>query len=208
MRGRFTDGVPESEIFHLSVLDKPEPMVPRPLIKEVDERVDYKGAVLVRLDPAQVEKAVAELVSGGVEAIAVMSHLVRGQRQPRAGHRRHHGQRAPRRVSQPLQRGGALPGRVRTHGHHRVQRLHRAADLRLHQAAGRPAPGAGSRGRAAHHAVLRRGSGGGGYRPPTPSAPSSPAPPPGSPAAPGSAGSWTCPTSWPRTWAAPPSRSA
>ena len=71
MRGRFTDGVPESEIFHLSVLDKPKPMVPRPLIKEVDERVDYKGAVLVRLDPAQVEKAVAELVSGGVEAIAV-----------------------------------------------------------------------------------------------------------------------------------------
>ena len=71
MRGRFTDGVPESEIFHLSRLDKPEPMVPRPLIQEVDERVDYKGAVLVRLDPARAEEAVAELVSRGVEAIAV-----------------------------------------------------------------------------------------------------------------------------------------
>ncbi len=71
MRGRFTDGVPESEIFHLSILDKPEPMVPRPLIKEVDERVDYKGAVLVRLDSGQVEKAVAELASQGVEAVAV-----------------------------------------------------------------------------------------------------------------------------------------
>ena len=71
MRGRFTDGVPESEIFHLATLDKPEPMVPRPLIKEVDERVDYKGSVLVRLDPAQVEKAVAELASSGVEAVAV-----------------------------------------------------------------------------------------------------------------------------------------
>ena len=71
MRGRFTDGVPESEIFHLATLDKPAPMVARPLIKEVDERVDYKGAVLVRLDPAQVEKAVAELESQGVEALAV-----------------------------------------------------------------------------------------------------------------------------------------
>ncbi len=71
MRGRFTDGVSESEIFHLSRLDKPEPMVPRPLIQEVDERVDYKGAVLVRLDPARVEEAVTELVSRGVEAIAV-----------------------------------------------------------------------------------------------------------------------------------------
>ena len=71
MRGRFTDGVPESEIFHLATLDKPAPMVPRALIKEVDERVDYKGSVLVRLDPAQVERAVAELESGGVEAIAV-----------------------------------------------------------------------------------------------------------------------------------------
>ena len=57
MRGRFTDGVPESEIFHLATLDKPAPMVPRPLIEELDERVDYKGSVLVRLDPAQVEKA-------------------------------------------------------------------------------------------------------------------------------------------------------
>ena len=71
MRGRFTDGVPESEIFHLATLDKPAPMVPRPLIKELDERVDYKGSVLVRLDPAQVEKAVGELASQGVEALAV-----------------------------------------------------------------------------------------------------------------------------------------
>ncbi len=71
MRGRFTDGIPESEIFHLATLDKPAPMVPRPLIQEVDERVDYKGSVLVRLDHAQVEKALAELESRGVEALAV-----------------------------------------------------------------------------------------------------------------------------------------
>ena len=71
MRGRFTDGVPESEIFHLSTLDKPAPMVPRPLIREVDERVDYKGSVLVRLDEAQVEEALAELEADGVEAVAV-----------------------------------------------------------------------------------------------------------------------------------------
>ncbi len=71
MRGRFTDGVPESEIFHLSRLDKPAPMVQRPLIKEMDERVDYKGAVLVRLDPEQVARAVDELVGEGAEAVAV-----------------------------------------------------------------------------------------------------------------------------------------
>ena len=71
MRGKITEGLTETEAAHYSTLEKPEPIVPRPLIAEVTERVDYKGAVLVPLDPAEAERAVDELVAQGVEAVAV-----------------------------------------------------------------------------------------------------------------------------------------
>ncbi|WP_067461685.1 hydantoinase/oxoprolinase family protein [Actinomadura macra] len=50
---------------------KPEPLVPRRLVREIDERVDRDGAVVVALDEDQVRRAVRELVALGVEAIAV-----------------------------------------------------------------------------------------------------------------------------------------
>ena len=59
------------EIVHFSQRSHPEPIVPRELIEQVIERVDYKGAVITPLDEADVRRAVQALLDRGVEAIAV-----------------------------------------------------------------------------------------------------------------------------------------
>lgn len=56
---------------HYSVRTAPTPIVPRRLIREVAERVDYKGRVLVPLDEADLRDAVRDLVAEGIEALAV-----------------------------------------------------------------------------------------------------------------------------------------
>jgi N-methylhydantoinase A len=66
-----TEGLSEAEKTDLMSWSKPEPIVPRYLIKGVTERVDYKGAIIVALDRRDVERAVHDLVGAGVEAIAV-----------------------------------------------------------------------------------------------------------------------------------------
>lgn len=50
---------------------KPKPFVPRYLRKEVTERVNYKGEILVPLKEEEVKQVVPELQQEGVEAIAV-----------------------------------------------------------------------------------------------------------------------------------------
>jgi N-methylhydantoinase A len=64
-------GLVESELTNLARLEKANPIVPRPLIKGVTERVDYKGAVIVPLELEEARRAAAELVAAGVEAIAI-----------------------------------------------------------------------------------------------------------------------------------------
>jgi N-methylhydantoinase A len=64
-------GLPERDLVHSSRLAKPEPIVPRHLIRGVTERVDRDGEIVVRLDEHEVVAAVDELVAEGVEAIAV-----------------------------------------------------------------------------------------------------------------------------------------
>ncbi|HTN70072.1 MAG TPA: hydantoinase/oxoprolinase family protein [Methylomirabilota bacterium] len=71
MRGKIAEGLTENEIAHRSALDKPDPFVPRTLIEEIPERVDYKGAVLIRLDVKAAEQAIERLVAKGAEAVAV-----------------------------------------------------------------------------------------------------------------------------------------
>jgi N-methylhydantoinase A len=71
MRGKIAEGLTENEIAHRSALDKPEPFVPRKLVEEVPERIDYKGKELIRLNVEAVEQAIDRLVSKGVESIAV-----------------------------------------------------------------------------------------------------------------------------------------
>jgi N-methylhydantoinase A len=66
-----TAGLGEEEILHYSVRNAPSPIVPRHLVKEVSERIDYKGVEVVGLNEDEARKAVRELVDQGVEAIAV-----------------------------------------------------------------------------------------------------------------------------------------
>ena len=52
-------------------LEKPAAIVPRQLRREVDERLDYSGAILRPLDETEFIGIVDDLVANGVEAIAV-----------------------------------------------------------------------------------------------------------------------------------------
>ncbi len=57
-----TAGLEPDLHFHPQATDKPAPLVPGALIREIDERVDYQGHELVPLDEAAVEEAVRSLV--------------------------------------------------------------------------------------------------------------------------------------------------
>ncbi|MGE2834381.1 hydantoinase/oxoprolinase family protein [Mycobacterium sp. SMC-4] len=59
------------EIMHDSQRRVAEPVVPRQLIREVSERVDYRGDVIVALDENDVRTQVQALLDDGVAAIAV-----------------------------------------------------------------------------------------------------------------------------------------
>lgn len=51
--------------------NKPTPLVPRARLKEVMERVDYKGSVVIPLDEDMARESITELLEQDVEAIAV-----------------------------------------------------------------------------------------------------------------------------------------
>lgn len=68
--GRYA-GLDPDQIQNMSRTNKPPALVPRSLIFEINERIDYKGAEIVGLDEANVRMATRELVAQGVEAIAV-----------------------------------------------------------------------------------------------------------------------------------------
>jgi N-methylhydantoinase A len=69
--GRRLRELPAHEIAHVAGHVKPEPIVPRTLVRELDERVTVDGSVLVELDEAQVRSAIGELLAAGAEALAV-----------------------------------------------------------------------------------------------------------------------------------------
>jgi N-methylhydantoinase A len=64
-------GLSISEVYDYPNTGKPEPIVPKYLIEEIDERVDYKGAVVVPLNEERARASIRRLVEQGVEAIAV-----------------------------------------------------------------------------------------------------------------------------------------
>lgn len=71
MRGKITEGLIESEAAHLAALEKPDPIVPKSLIQEVSERIDYKGSTLMKLNPQKAQEIIDRLVAEGVESIAI-----------------------------------------------------------------------------------------------------------------------------------------
>lgn len=64
-------GLSLSERRHLSATSKPHQIVPRRRIKEVTERIDHRGEVVVPLDEAGVRDQCEHLLADGVESIAV-----------------------------------------------------------------------------------------------------------------------------------------
>jgi len=64
-------GLSERDVVHSSRLRKPDPIVPRQLIRGVTERIDRDGDVIVALSEQEVIEAIDELLAQGVEAIAV-----------------------------------------------------------------------------------------------------------------------------------------
>jgi N-methylhydantoinase A len=67
----FTAGVPADRLGWYSRRRYPDPVVPRTLVREVAERVDQAGNILVALDDDDVRRAVGELIEAGVETFAV-----------------------------------------------------------------------------------------------------------------------------------------
>jgi N-methylhydantoinase A len=56
------DGLPEEEVRHVTAVTKPQPLVPRELVRGVTERVDYLGSVVDPLDLGEVDAAIEDLV--------------------------------------------------------------------------------------------------------------------------------------------------
>jgi N-methylhydantoinase A len=63
--------MPSNYIAHVAKQTKPEPLVPKSLCEEVDERVAFDGKVLVGLNEESARKAIRRLLDHGVEAIAI-----------------------------------------------------------------------------------------------------------------------------------------
>jgi N-methylhydantoinase A len=70
IKGRYV-GKGEEYIKHMNASNKPLPIVGRPMIKGVMERIDYKGEVVIPLDFEGVKSAAKELIDAGAESIAV-----------------------------------------------------------------------------------------------------------------------------------------
>ncbi|TFD85212.1 hydantoinase/oxoprolinase family protein [Cryobacterium serini] len=70
LEGRYA-GLGADKVQDMVRTDKPAPLVPPHLIHELDERIDYKGEVVVPLDEQGARVAIRSLVDQGVEAIAV-----------------------------------------------------------------------------------------------------------------------------------------
>lgn len=64
-------GLTEDEIINVARLRKPEPLVRRPDIHGIDERVDRAGRVVVPLAPERLEPLLERLRKDAVEAVAV-----------------------------------------------------------------------------------------------------------------------------------------
>jgi N-methylhydantoinase A len=64
-------GLPIEKLLHVSRHQKPTPIIPRTLIQEVSERVDWKGDVFLPLNVDEAQAAIRYLLDLHVEAIAI-----------------------------------------------------------------------------------------------------------------------------------------
>jgi len=64
-------GMAVHELSHFSARSTPIPIVPRDLIEEILERIDFRGEVIAPLDEPAARASVERLLARGVEAIAI-----------------------------------------------------------------------------------------------------------------------------------------
>ncbi len=64
-------GLPIERLLHVSRHRKPSPLIPRSLIKEVSERIDWRGEIFLPLNRQEARQAIEELLAENVEAIAI-----------------------------------------------------------------------------------------------------------------------------------------
>ena len=108
----FTAGIPVEHLGHYSRRRYPDPIVPRRLVREVRERVDQAGHVLVPLDEeqrshrgARIDRRRRQDVCGGAVVVVPQS----GARTARG---RDHPRNAPGRLCQPVLRSFADHRRI------------------------------------------------------------------------------------------------
>jgi N-methylhydantoinase A len=70
LEGRYA-GLDSDQVQDMVRTNKPAPLIPPELMREIDERIDHKGAVVVPLDEEGTRRAIRELVAAGAQAIAV-----------------------------------------------------------------------------------------------------------------------------------------
>lgn len=70
LEGRYA-GLGADQVQDMVRTSKPSPLVPPRLVREIDERVDHKGDIVVPLDEAGTRLAIRELIDAGANAIAV-----------------------------------------------------------------------------------------------------------------------------------------
>jgi len=68
----YGEGLPESAQMDIPNAERPQPIVPIPMIRELRERVDYLGEIFWALDEDDVRQRIRELVGAGAEALVVM----------------------------------------------------------------------------------------------------------------------------------------
>ncbi|MBW1802281.1 MAG: hydantoinase/oxoprolinase family protein, partial [Deltaproteobacteria bacterium] len=64
-------GLPEAEIKHMAATRKPDPIVPKTMIKEVRERIDRDGQIVCPLNTEDVSRAAEDLKANGADSIAI-----------------------------------------------------------------------------------------------------------------------------------------
>lgn len=67
----YADGIPDEQARDLSRARRPDPLVPMTRIRSVNQRMDYRGKVLMDLDEDDVREKLKQLVDNGVQALVV-----------------------------------------------------------------------------------------------------------------------------------------
>lgn len=70
IEGRYA-GLGSEQIQDVASTRKPQPLIPQRMTKEITERVDHQGSVVVEVDKNEARTAIRELLAEDVDAIAV-----------------------------------------------------------------------------------------------------------------------------------------